>query len=136
MCNNNSNGNCISELLNIIVVLQQNACCESGLDSCDRPMLGGGPNCLICNTRPIMLYLCGSNGTPLAMPITKDAIDGDTSTVFKVEKVDGNCATCRVLTPNTVEGGQPWLPSNSLFTINLDCCCAVRCLSDTYVDCV
>lgn len=147
MCNNNnSNGNCISELLNVILILQQNACTDSGLDSCDRPMLGGGPSCLICNTRPIMLYTCGSNGTPLSMPITKDATctcstEGETcecSNVFRVEKIEGNCATCRVLTPNpdTTTTSSPWLATNSFFTINLDCCCIVRCLNDCYVDCV
>ena len=138
MCNNNSNGNCISELLNVILVLQQNACTETSIDSCDRPMLGGGPNCLICNTRPIMLYLCGNNGTPLSMPTSKDLVDGgtDVSSVFRVEKLEGNCATFRVLTANTETTGQPWLSTNSLFTVNLDCCCVCRCLSDAYVDCV
>ena len=146
MCNNNNNntteGNCISEILNVILILQQNACSESGLDSCDRPMLGGGPNCLVCNTRPVMLYLCGCCNTPLSMPITKDATDACTegsttcSNVFRVEKMDGNCATFRVLTPNPDTTGQPWLPTNSLFTVNLDCCCVIRCLSDSYVECM
>ena len=42
MCNNtNNNGNCVAEILSVILVLQQNACPESCLDTCDRPMLGG-----------------------------------------------------------------------------------------------
>lgn len=58
MCNNNENDtNCIGEILKVILVLQQNACPDSCLDSCDRPMLGGGPNCLVCNTRPHMTQL-------------------------------------------------------------------------------
>ena len=61
--NSRSTGNCINEILNVILVLQENACPENCLDTCDRPMLGGGPNCLICNTRPVSLYTCGSNGT-------------------------------------------------------------------------
>ena len=74
MCNNtNNNGNCVAEILSVILVLQQNACPESCLDTCDRPMLGGGPNCLICNTRPVMLYTCCGNGTPWSMPTTKDS---------------------------------------------------------------
>ena len=52
------NNNSIADILKVILILQQNACPESCLDSCDRPMLGGGPNCLICNTRPVMLYTC------------------------------------------------------------------------------
>ena len=94
----NTSSNCIAEILNVILVLQQNACPDSCLDSCDRPVLGGGPNCLICNTRPIELYTCGSNGTPFAMPTSKDPVaGGTTSTVFRVEKVDNNCRSysCR-----------------------------------------
>ena len=69
---NNRENNSIAEILRVILILQQNACCETTLDSCDRPMLGGGPNCLICNTRPVMLYMCCGNGTPLSMPVCKD----------------------------------------------------------------
>ena len=137
-CNNNNNqGNCISGILRVILALQQNACPDNCLDSCDRPLLGGGTSCLICNTRPIMLYTCCGNGTPWAMPISKDALGGDTSSVFRVEKVEGNCATCRVLAPNPDTSSlYPYVSTNSLFTMNLDCCCTIRCLSDTYVECV
>ena len=50
MCNNNreQEGNCIAEILKVICILQQNACPDNILDSCDRPMLGGGSgNCLV-----------------------------------------------------------------------------------------
>ena len=63
-CNNNNSSNSIADILKVILILQQNACPETCLDSCDRPMLGGGVNCLICNTRPVMLYTCCGNGTP------------------------------------------------------------------------
>ena len=39
----NSNSS-IGDILKVILILQQNACPETCLDSCDRPMLGGGPN--------------------------------------------------------------------------------------------
>ena len=151
MCNNNSDGNCISELLKVILILQQNACPDNTLDSCDRPMLGGGSsNCLVCNTRPIMLYTCCGNGIPLSMPTCKDNTlacsnttgeneTAECSNVFRVEKLEGNCCTFRVLAPNpdtTCCNSQPWLATKSFFTMNLDCCCVVRCLSDCYVDCV
>lgn len=134
----NTSSNCIAEILNVILVLQQNACPDSCLDSCDRPVLGGGPNCLICNTRPIELYTCGSNGTPFAMPTSKDLVaGGTTSTVFRVEKVDNNCCTCRVLDTNPDTSSlNPYIATNSFFTMDLSCCCAIRCLSDTYVECV
>ena len=144
MCNNNNNSKtgCIAEILNVILVLQQNACCENGLDSCDRPSLGGGPNCLVCNTRPIMIYTCGGGSVPLAMPTTKDltAAPGEItnpSRVFRVEKVDGNCCTCRVLTDNTdTTSINPYVATNSFFTIDLSCVCSIKCLTDTYIDCV
>jgi len=144
MCNNNnkSSSSCIAEILNVILVLQQNACPDSCLDSCDRPSLGGGPNCLICNTRPIMLYTCCSNSTPLSMPTTKDLpatnAEGQLcSCVFRVEKVDGNCCTCRVLADNPDTASiNPYIATNSFFTIDLGCVCCIKCLTDTYIECV
>ena len=138
MNSNSTSSSCINEILNVILVLQQNACPDSCLDSCDRPVLGGGPNCLICNTRPIELYTCGSNGVALSMPTSKDPVTGGTtSQVFRVEKVDKNCCTCRVLedNPDTTSLNQ-YVATNSFFTIDLGCVCCIRCLSDTYVECV
>lgn len=142
--------NSIADILKVILILQQNACQESCLDSCDRPMLGGGPNCLICNTRPVMLYTCCGNGTPWSMPVSKDLTtvcsnpqvnncSYECSNVFRVEKLDGNTATFRVLIQNPEESccnSQPYLATNSFFTMDLSCCCVIRCLNDTYVDCV
>lgn len=144
MCNNDNNErNCICEILNVILVLQENACPDNCLDSCDRPMLGGGPNCLICNTRPVMLYTCCGNGTPWSMPVTKDVTascseEGTTcSSVFRVEKVEGNCATFRVLQDNPdTTSLNPYVATNSFFTIDCSCLCVIRCLSDTFIDCV
>lgn len=143
MCNNNENNcqnncqNCIMEILQVINVLQSNACPDGCLLSCDRPALGGGSNCLICNTRPVILYTCGSNGTALAMSTTRTADDSTTSTVFRVEKVDGCCATFRVLAPNPdTTSVNPYVSTDSLFTINANCICSIRCLNDTFVECV
>ena len=143
MCNNDNNErNCICEILKVILVLQENACPDNCLDSCDRPMLGGGANCLICNTRPVMLYTCCGNGTPWSMPTTKDvtaACDDATtcSTVFRVEKIEGNCCTFRVLADNPdTTSLNPYVATNSFFTIDCNCLCVIRCLSDTYIDCV
>lgn len=144
MCNNQNDGkNCISEILKVILVLQENACPDSCLDSCDRPMLGGGANCLICNTRPVMIYTCCGNGTPWSMPTTKDVTascseTGTTcSSVFRVEKVEGNCCTFRVLQDNPdTTSLNPYVATNSFFTIDCNCVCSIRCLSDTYIDCV
>lgn len=141
MCNNNETNNtsCISEILSVICLLQQNASCygEACLDTCDRAFLGCGTTNLGCNTRPIVLYTCSGNGTPFSMPTTKTNLTCDATTcsnVFRIEKIDGNCATFRVLQENAEEATYPYEATNSFFTMNLNCLCAIRCLNDTYVE--
>lgn len=141
MCNNNESCNqSMMEILQVILLLQQNADCgDICLDTCDRAFLGCGTTSCICNTRPVMLYTTGSNGVALSMPISKSPTETVTSNVFRIEKLDKNCATFRVLTPNTDEttsGIQPFVTTNSFFTINLNCLCIIRCLQDTCVDCI
>ena len=146
MCNNNDNDSCrcIAEILTIINILQQNANCnDSCLETCDRGFLGCGATTLNCNTRPIMLYTCSGNGTPWSMPTTRDNVvcgdEGVTcSSVFRVEKIDGCCATFRVLAPNPdeTETTIPYVATNSFFTMNLNCVCSLRCLPDTYIECI
>ena len=137
MCNNcDNNSNCIQEILQVINVLQNNACPDSCLLSCDRPALGGGPNCIICNTRPIMIYACGSNGVAWSMPTSRTETD-DTSNVFRVEKIDGCCATFRVLTTNPdTTSVYPYVATDSIFTMNINFLCSIRCLNDTYIECI
>ncbi len=143
-CQNNDNKCCLAEVLTVINVLQQNAeCSDACLETCDRGFLGCGTTTFTCNTRPVVLYTCAGNGTPFSMPITRENVvcgdEGVTcSNVFRVEKVDGCCATFRVLAENTDDttGTIPYVTTNSFFTMNLDCLCALRCLPDTFVDCV
>lgn len=143
--NSNKSGNCINEILSVILVLQENACPDNCLDTCDRPMLGGGPHCLVCNTRPVMLFTCCGNGVPWSMPTEKDVTSSCSgsdqsevcSRVFRVEKIEGNCCTFRVLADNPDETSlNPYVSTNSFFTMDCDCLCSIRCLSDCYVDCV
>ncbi len=139
MCNNNEGCGCIAEILSVINVLQQNAnCCgDTCLETCDRGFLGCGAVQALCNTRPVILYTCCGNGKPWSMPTTKEEFSKETSSVFRVEKVDGCCATFRVLAPNTDSTSTyPYVTTNSFFTMNLKCCCCLRCLPDTYVECI
>lgn len=143
MSNNNNETNGIAEILQVILILQQNASCpESCLDSCDRPVLGCGTTCCVCNTRPIMLYTCCPSGqNAVTMPISKDITTctdpAQCSNVFRIEKLECNAATFRVLAPNTEDTGlYPYVSTNSFFTINLDCLCSIRCLNDTCVECL
>lgn len=80
-----------------------------------------------------------------SMPTSKDATtncsgEGNTSTcstVFRVEKLEGCCATFRVLAQNPdTTSICPFVTTNSFFTMDLNCLCSIRCLSDTFVDCV
>lgn len=139
MCNNNENNNtcesCIQEILKIIMLLQQSVCQnDCCLDTCDKGFLGQNSSTFF-NTRPVSLYTCGSGVTPLALPISKDPDETTTSTVFRLEKLDGCCATFRVLTTNPDTTSLfPFVSTNSFFTINLNCVCIIRCLNDTFVD--
>lgn len=135
MCENkNTCENCVSDILKVILILQEEACPDNCLNSCDKPALGGGPNCLVCNTRPIMLYTCCGNGTPWSMPVSKTETD-TTSSVFRIEKLDGCCATFRVLKTDSQETNN-YVATDSFFTMDLSCCCVIRCLNDTYIECV
>ncbi len=138
MCNNNEHNNCescIADILKVILLLQGNVCNgETCLDSCDRGYLGQNIATLF-NTRPIVLYTYGSNNTPVEMPISKDITETTTSPVFRIEKLNNCCATCRVLSPNPDETAtNPFVSTNSFFTIDLNSVSMIRCLNDTYVD--
>ena len=136
MCENKNDCGCISEILSIINILQQNAeCGDFCLDSCDRGFLGCNISNTNCNTRPVMIYSNGGNGTALSMPISKDPNETTTSNIFRIEKIDGCCATFRVLILNTDVTSQfTYESTNSFFTINLNCLCIIRCLQDTYIE--
>lgn len=126
--------NCIADILKVILILQQSVDqLDSCLETCDRGFLGQQccPTCY--NTRPIVLYTCGSNGVPLSMPISKSPTEENTSSIFRVEKLDNCCATFRVLTVNS---DNTYTATNSFFTINLDCLCSIRCLDDTFIECI
>ena len=145
MCNNNSSTSGLSEILEVIIVLQNNASCPlNSIDTCDRPVLGCTEISCVCNTRPIVLYMCGNND-PLQMPVNKETISCEASeeepnpcsNVFRIEKVENNCATFRVLQNNSDTSSiYPYVSTNSFFTINLNCLCALRCLNDTCVECL
>lgn len=129
---NDCSNNCMADLLKVILILQQSAeDNDACLETCDRGFLGQ-QCCPVCyNTRPITLYTCCGSATPLSMPISKSPTETTTSNVFRLEKLDGCCATCRVL---VVNADNTYTSTNSFFTINLDCLCVIRCLEDTFIE--
>lgn len=133
----NNNSCCINDILRAIDVLQ---CGAEKIDdipnTCDRPFLGlaSQGNTFVYNTRPVTLYT--SNNTLISAPYTLDETE-DTSTVFRVEKVEEGTATLRVLAPNPDTGSVfPYVRTDSFIIVNSSCLCAIRCLADTFVDCL
>lgn len=140
MCDNNlpdCNG-CIRDILKVILVLQNNVSQESKhLETCDRKVLGPCCPVLKCNTRPVTLFTCCSNGqTPWSMPISNCPNETRNSSIFRIEKIDNNCATFRVLIPCPKEAKTEYIATDSFFTMNLGCVCAIKCLEDTFVECI
>ena len=137
MNNQECNETSISRILNFILKLQRGAD-RVDLDEtsgCDKPCLGPNvTNGIVFNTRPITLYSC-CNGALWTMPYNLNGETGD-STVFKITKLDNNCATFEILAPNpdTTNPLLPYISTNNFFTIDLDCVLAIRCLADTYTN--
>lgn len=131
----NRDCNCLNKILCTIINLQKRSqILDDTLASCDKPFLGPCSN--VCfNTRPITLYTC-CNACQITMPYT---INGETctSSVFRVEAAEGCCCTCRVLAPNPdSDCNIPYVATDSFFTVNLNCIGAIRCLPDTFVNCI
>lgn len=136
----NENSCCIKDILEVINILQNNAERIDDIDNtCNRPFLGNiTNNCVIFNTRPVSFYNC--NNTLITMPYTT-VVDGTTvdatSSVFRVERVEGNAITLRVLAPNPDTTSEfLYVATNSFFTITTNCICALRCLNDTFISCI
>lgn len=134
--NTNNENCCLANILEVIVKLQERSEKFDCLgDGCDRPFLGPTPTTVCYNTRPITLYQC--SGTQWQFPYTLNG-SSSTSSVFRCEHVEGCCATCRVLAPNTDEASStstPYIATDTYFTVNLNCVGALRCLPDTFIAC-
>lgn len=137
MNNSTNNSCCINDILRVINVLQNQAEKIDDIpNTCDRPFLGlaSNSNTFVYNTRPITLYT--SNNTLFEAPYTLNGTSG-TSTVFRVERVTDSTATLRVLAPNPdTTSVFPYVTTDSFIIVNSSCVCAIRCLPDTFVDCV
>lgn len=133
----NNSSCCINKILEVINVLQ---CQAEKIDdipnTCDRPFLGfaSNSNTFVYNTRPVTLYT--ANNTLFEAPYTLNGTTG-TSSVFRVEKVTDETATLRVLAPNPdTTSTFPYVKTDSFIIVNTSCVCAIRCLPDTFIDCI
>ena len=130
-CSDNCSS-CIYDVLKQILVLQKQDCELNDYVGCDKPFLGPTIQNNCYNTRPILLYNC-CNGTPWTFDFTLDDGSIGSSNVLRVEALNDCCCTCRILYPNTTQPFQ-YLSTNQFVTLDLKCCGAIRCLTDTYVD--
>jgi len=133
-CNNNTNRDCgcFSEIIETIIKLQNfsdNDCCNNS--GCDKPFLGPSPSVICFNTRPLNFYSC-CDGTLWTFPYTLDGVTG-TSSVFRVEDIDGCCVTCRILAPNPDTTISPYIATNSFFTIVLFLIFSIKFINAVYV---
>ena len=136
MSENNTSSCCIAKTLCIIAELQNNAeKFDCGANTCDRRFLGNVSTSSFCfNTRPVSFYTC--SGNLISLPYSFNGTEG-TSSVFRVEKVDGCCCVCRILANNSDESSElPYVDTNNFFTLNTDCVSMLRCLDDTYIPCI
>lgn len=118
----NNESCCIAKVLKVIDVLQKESTCENLPEGCSRPFLG--PNGLVLyNTRPITLYTKNGN-LFTANYFVNNVLT--TSSVFRVENVNGCCATLRILQT----AGETYTSTNEFITVNLECFCIIRCLND------
>lgn len=132
MCNeeNNTNCGCFSEILKRILVLQKQDFDNEKYSGCDKPYLGPTSNNICYNTRPIMLYNC-CTGNPWTFSYILDGTTRE-SNIFRVESLDECCCTVRLLNYNAEE--DEYTSTNQFATINLNCCGAIKCLNDIYLD--
>lgn len=133
VCNSENNG--IVAILDSILTAQKRAeFIEEEEEFCDRTVLGPCTR-NECNTRPIKLYTC--SGAPVSIDFT---MDGETYTtdVFRIEKIDGCVCTFRCLAENPDPTcSSKYVKTNTFFSVNEGCCCHIlKCLNDTYVDCL
>ena len=129
MCDDKS---CLTSILETILCLQNSKDESCEVLGCDKPYLGPTPSLVCYNTRPINLYN-STTGCRWSFPYTLGSVNG-TSSIFRLENLEGNCCTCRVLAQNPdTSSSEPYVLTSTFFTINLDCVSAIKCLPDVLV---
>ena len=124
--------NCLKDLLETIICLQNTKDTDCEVTGCDKPYLGPTQSLICYNTRPINFYNC-CTGNLWSFPYQTTEGQG-TSTVFRLENLENDCCTCRILAPNTDSTStEPYILTNTYFTIKLDCIAAVKCQQDIYL---
>ena len=121
---------CLAKLLKVIDILQKECSPECYPEGCDRPFLGNS-DYFYYNTRPITLY-SKTNELFTVNYNNNDVLS--TSSVFRVENVDGCCATLRILAASTEGENTTYTSTNDFVTVDLNCFCILRCLNDIFLE--
>jgi len=131
-CENNGIVQILQRILNAQERAERN---EEEEEFCDRITLGPCCKKQECNTRPLNIYTC--DGTPVSIDFT---LNGETLTtrVFRIEKIDGCICTFRCLAENPDPTcSEKFIKTETFFSVNEGCCChIIKCLKDTFVDCL
>ena len=130
-CSENNCSSCISDIIEKIIVLQKQDYDTCNFVGCDKPFLGPMATTTCYNTRPVELYNC-STGTAWSFNYTNSEGTEATSSVLRAESLDNCCCTCRLLALDTTTN--TYTNTNQFVTIDLSCCGAIRCLTDTFID--
>ncbi len=121
---------CVCRQVRFIDKLQRkfaSDCCIS----CDAPQLGMNvPGVNSFNTRPFILFL--ENGEPFAIAPDPVTAPGTTTTIFRVESVDGDC--CAVLRAIVIMNGV-FIGTNACVTVDLCEFIGIQCLPDVFIGC-
>ena len=123
MDNNNCNG--IIDILKLIDSLQKNVENDNIIDdTCSRPFLGNISIGSFYNTRPVNFFTCNGNILTLSYYVNGTL---NTTSIFRVEDVDDEFCTVRLLAQNT-DG--TYTNTGETAIINTCCICALKCLDD------
>ncbi|MGL4337923.1 MAG: CotY/CotZ family spore coat protein [Turicibacter sp.] len=131
----NNYSNCIVDTVKFINRLQKAVQpTEISCTPCKSPVLGETSR---ANTRPFILYL--PTGEPFELACLFDT-DSTSIPVFRVEEMNGNCCTLRVLIPvcprsNTEDRGSHghFVATRTCCTVDLTSFIGIQCLEDEYI---
>lgn len=119
----------IQEIICKILMLQKQDF-DAELSGCDRPFLGPTPANTTYNTRPIQFYN-SYTGELWTFSYTSGETTA-TSNIFRIESLDNNTVTVRLLAEDTTTAGT-YTNTNQFVTIRLSTIGALLCLPDTFV---
>lgn len=117
---------CILNLLKYIYLLQNNSICREN-EGCSKPFLGPTISNTCYNTRVISLYK--KDGSIFSVEYTDSEGVIQTSSLFRITDITNESVTLLILSVNE----NTYSSTNRYITVNTNCICAVRCITDTCI---